>query len=299
MDEEGVPTAVQTWNRPHLVAAVTNNTEIANSMYRRARRLHLLARFALVLILVSICGGLALFAFSGRIANDDDQASRDNLGERKKEIERKQKALIVRLKSAPAECADLAIRLPGSTVPVAGDTTQDELPVAELRASDMEALRTARAKGSQARGAPQEAIASSAEEIATKNCQSAFSSAANESRRLFDAEEGKITAKLEHLNLPSLANALSLRIGSAVLLIFLVQILIGVYRYSLRLASFYEGRADAIRLARGDLKEFRKVVSLLSGEKVPFGPDAKTPIHQVVELAEKLSKAGARPIPPG
>jgi hypothetical protein len=297
MDDEGIPTAVQTWNKPHLVANVVNNTEIANSMYRRARRLHLLARFALVLILVSICGGLALFAFSGRIANDDDQASRDNLGGRKREIERKQKALSLRLKSAPAECADLAIRLPGSTVPVAGDTTQDEPPVPELRASDMEALRTARAKGFQARSAPDEATAS-AEAIATKNCQSDFSSAANDSRRLFDVEEGKVTAKLEHLNLPSLASALSLRIGSAVLLIFLVQILVGVYRYSLRLASFYEGRADAIRMARGDLKEFRKIVSVLSAEKVPFGPDAKTPIHQIVELAEKLSKAGARPIPP-
>lgn len=44
----------------------------------------------------------------------------------------------------------------------------------------------------------------------------------------------------------STATSLTVRIGASVLLIFLVQILFKVFKYLLRVASFYNARADAI-----------------------------------------------------
>ena len=43
-----------------------------------------------------------------------------------------------------------------------------------------------------------------------------------------------------------LATSLTIRIGASVLLIFLVQILFRVFKYTLRVAAFYHGKADAI-----------------------------------------------------
>jgi hypothetical protein len=43
-----------------------------------------------------------------------------------------------------------------------------------------------------------------------------------------------------------LISALSIRIGASVLLIFLVHILFRVFKYILRVAAFYQGKADAI-----------------------------------------------------
>jgi hypothetical protein len=43
-----------------------------------------------------------------------------------------------------------------------------------------------------------------------------------------------------------LATSLTIRIGASVLLIFLVNILFRVFKYTLRIAAFYHGKADAI-----------------------------------------------------
>ena len=94
-----------------------------------------------------------------------------------------------------------------------------------------------------------------------------------------------------------LVSAATLRIGITVLLVFLVQILVGVYRYALRLAAFYDARADALLLLRKDATVEVKIAEaskLLSAEKVSFGPEPKTPIENgmdaLKDLAEILGK---------
>lgn len=57
-----------------------------------------------------------------------------------------------------------------------------------------------------------------------------------------------------------LATSLTIRIGASVLLIFLVHILFRVFKYTIRVAAFYHGKADAIEFniinPKADLEKF-------------------------------------------
>jgi hypothetical protein len=54
-------------------------------------------------------------------------------------------------------------------------------------------------------------------------------------------------------------NSLTVRIGSSILLIFLVQILFKVFKYLLRVAAFYNARADAIEFILIDISSEPKI----------------------------------------
>ena len=62
------------------------------------------------------------------------------------------------------------------------------------------------------------------------------------------------------INEHQLATSLTIRIGASVLLIFLVHILFRVFKYTLRVAAFYHGKADAIEFNKlkpnTDLEKF-------------------------------------------
>lgn len=85
------------------------------------------------------------------------------------------------------------------------------------------------------------------------------------------------------------------RFGLLLVVIFLVQILVGVYRYSLRLSAFYAARADAI-IAMGDRK------SDLGGwghdflpMDIDFGRQPATPAQYVVDIVDAyVSKKSAK-----
>lgn len=79
-----------------------------------------------------------------------------------------------------------------------------------------------------------------------------------------------------------LVSTISTRIGSVLLLIFLVQILISVYRYSVRLQTYYDARADALLLAhKSDAAELQQIVALLSPERIDFGKSPTAPSEHV------------------
>lgn len=84
-------------------------------------------------------------------------------------------------------------------------------------------------------------------------------------------------------------SALSTRIGSVFLLLFLVQILVSLYRYSTRLAAFYDGRADALQLCK-DLSDvnLEMLVNLASPDDLDFAKSQKAPTDQAIELTKQL-----------
>lgn len=85
-------------------------------------------------------------------------------------------------------------------------------------------------------------------------------------------------------------SATSTRVGSVLLLIFLVQILLSVYRYSIRMVSYYEARADALLLYEGkDAEQFQLFVTTLSADKVEFGKAPQSPADQAIELIKSVS----------
>lgn len=84
-------------------------------------------------------------------------------------------------------------------------------------------------------------------------------------------------------------SATSTRVGSILMLIFLVQILLSVYRYSVRMISYYEARADALLLYGGEnAEQLQLFVSTLSAERVEFGK-VQSPAEHTIELLKSVS----------
>ena len=79
-----------------------------------------------------------------------------------------------------------------------------------------------------------------------------------------------------------------IRITAILLIVFLVQILTGLYRYNTRLAGFYDARADAILVVEFSGMRFDKLVELLSPDHLTFGRQPKSPANSAVDLAREI-----------
>jgi hypothetical protein len=110
----------------------------------------------------------------------------------------------------------------------------------------------------------------------------------NESVRALDPSEQK-----GNIPLYLLLSTISTRIGSVLLLIFLVQILISVYRYSVRLQAYYDARADALLLAHQDgAPELQQLVAIMSPERLGFGKPPATPTENMLEMIKVFTSGG-------
>ena len=87
------------------------------------------------------------------------------------------------------------------------------------------------------------------------------------------------------------------RLPGAILLLFLLATLGGLYRYNLRMTGFYHARADALELLglHLDRDQFDALATTLAAEKVEFKA-AQTPADQASEMAkEMISKLDLKP----
>jgi hypothetical protein len=93
--------------------------------------------------------------------------------------------------------------------------------------------------------------------------------------------------KASNYELYNLINTIATRFGSIVILLFLVQILIRVFRYNSRLASFYRGRSYALEIYLKDPTNLKieTLVSALSPDVLDMGI-SKSPTEQVLELVK-------------
>lgn len=79
------------------------------------------------------------------------------------------------------------------------------------------------------------------------------------------------------------------RIGIVVLLLFLVQILVPLYRYNVKLAAFYDARADALTLVENQsTEELERLVCVLSPDVVDFSKPPESPTQQAFELVKEV-----------
>ena len=88
----------------------------------------------------------------------------------------------------------------------------------------------------------------------------------------------------------------SIRIGILASVLFLVQILVSLSRYNIRLAGFYSARADAmvILMPRSqdkdsiDMEEMERLTQVLSPDTLDFGRNPRAVAMQVMEMARGL-----------
>jgi len=86
-----------------------------------------------------------------------------------------------------------------------------------------------------------------------------------------------------------LISTVTTKIGSVMILLFLVQILVTLYRYNTRLSAYYDARADALELVSGQsIADLEQIIKALSPEGIDFGKTPSSPAEQAVELAKEI-----------
>ncbi len=89
------------------------------------------------------------------------------------------------------------------------------------------------------------------------------------------------------------------RVAVILITLFLVQILVSLYRYNTRLAGYYDARADALLLLHAEesnVKDmpFGELMAALSPDAVDFGRTAKTSVDHAVEMAKEVMRVDRR-----
>ncbi len=95
---------------------------------------------------------------------------------------------------------------------------------------------------------------------------------------------------------PTVWKIVSERAPPAVLLIFLLATLAGLYRYNMRMAGFHHSRADMLEVistkGTGDIgKTMAELAEAMAADRVEFGR-GKAPSDQAVELARTITNRG-------
>ncbi len=81
----------------------------------------------------------------------------------------------------------------------------------------------------------------------------------------------------------TLVSLITTKFGVAVLLIFLVQILVTLYRYNARLASFYDARADALQIQFVNEDKMESIISLLAADSLEFTKAPSPLTHKIID----------------
>ncbi len=68
------------------------------------------------------------------------------------------------------------------------------------------------------------------------------------------------------------------------LVIFLVQIMMQLYRYNSRLIAFYGSRRDAILLAKGNAPDMEKYAKQLSPDTLDFGKEPNSFLQELLKF---------------
>ena len=78
------------------------------------------------------------------------------------------------------------------------------------------------------------------------------------------------------------------RVGVILVILFLVGILVSLYRYNMRLSAFYDARADALYMMDFLDVGFDRLAEALTPDTVDFGKQPRSPVDQVSTLAREL-----------
>jgi hypothetical protein len=89
-----------------------------------------------------------------------------------------------------------------------------------------------------------------------------------------------------------------LRLSVGVIFVFLVQILTTVYRYTIRMSAFYQGRADALMVYRENARRadvpMKELIDWFAGDKVSFDKAPKAPAEMIGELVTTVTESAVR-----
>ncbi len=114
-----------------------------------------------------------------------------------------------------------------------------------------------------------------------------------ENQRIVLNKEIEFEETLQQDTTTFIVSTLSTKVGSVLMLLFLVQILVSLYRYSMRLAAFYDSRADFLQVLDSEQKlTAATLADLLSSDKLEFSKTPSSPTEHAIQLAKEIAKVG-------
>jgi len=243
--------------------------ELARDLRNRAMQMRRFSFVALAGIAALLVIAVCVILFAGFIAN---------LGVGKTGPERIQELLASETAALDRAEADLLTNRSRQTE-VVTRVTRKLNPDPPKSTPEFKELETAERKLVRLRDAHEKAIeAILAERTAylQKNIQSDFGAA----------------EQADNLNL-LIASGIT-RFGILFIMLFIVQILVNLYRYTMRLSAYYLSQADALLLAEDGGAALLRLVPALSPAQVDFGKAPDTPaqnLEKLLEMAAKLKSA--------
>lgn len=294
--------------------------QLVSVFRRRARNLRNLAILALIMILFSLGGGIYIFVVAGEIASREANLTLDRLTTSLERFSRDFSDVAPELRALFQVNQDAFRQLESAMASVEPDMKAALQSVAAFKAEDLanadfsgdKELRDAFKAFLDNQGAvwePQnvlpilENMERASSQWAALSVEAATS--VELSREILDginrqvpetidrllsanlSEQGSVSQKDEQLTF--IVATLSTRVGALFILIFLVQILVNLYRYNVRLSTYYDARADAFEIygasADADLAD---MIRALSPENLDFGKTPSSPAQQAVELAKEV-----------
>ena len=272
---------------------------------RRARTLRSLAYTVLALVAGSLAGGVYLFVIAGELTSRDvAQIQRETfqlLREQVQQVAPATSILLDNLRAAATESADTARRLDELIFESTRAVSEFGLTAAAIRDSlDSEQPQLADQLNSFIEPLNENAPAILENLRATSEILpgmfSDLAAVSAELRNIVDQAPDALqtfttSAIAEAPQLSALFSTLTTRVGALLILVFLVQILINLYRYNIRLAAYYDARADALEIfAAGTFEgiSMMELVRILSPEEVDFGKAPQSPVQHAVDLAREI-----------
>lgn len=244
-----------------------NRIQAIKTLINRGKRLKFINLCLLVLILAVLISASIFVVFAGQIAGSDSQSSDSSVIITK--VVETQKDLVHSLEK---ELEETAIKKIQSAQNKPSDkTSKDRLPSSNNNDADVLAIATHEST-------VKEQLAREKAELA--RVQSLLN-------KVQDSLTEQTNGKNEKTSNYILATASISRFGILVITIYLVQILVSLYRYNAQLAANYYCQSDALLLFDHDEQIISKMISSLKNQ-VGFYKGDSTLIEKVVEKGSDL-----------
>ena len=248
--------------------AIERATKLGAAFRGRAVNLRRYAAWILAIIVVVLSSGIAVFVAAGTLANRETATAVDESRRALLDSLLKQRtAAEIELKKVTEERDITEERLREEVVGRGGTGRMGEGPVARLIQRQLIEL-----------------------EDRTSYLRTQIADIAQRMPQLLVPAAKSVPPEAQ---ITSLVSAISTRVGAIVLLLFLVQILVPLYRYNAKLASHYDACADGLELllvsgSAVPLDLYVRLTTVLSPSGVEFGAAPTAPTEQALRVVADI-----------
>lgn len=248
-------------------------TVITKVFRERARRLRISALTNLVMVISLLIVGIGVFVFAGTLASkESEQVIAKDKRARLEFVKLERSKLNYELDDLNRTIGVTEERLTSETEGSVGTGRAGQGPVYRSIADRLRSLQSDR-EGLRVRIKDLEQQEATISEDIVKGTST--------HQNIFDQNQ-----------LSVLISAIATRVGAIVLLLFLIKILVPLYRYNVKLASYYDARADALQMGllegRYTLQSFETLAVILTPAKIDFTASPDSPADQAIELAKHV-----------